>query len=171
MNAKGKVFKYGNDIDTDVIIPARFLNTSDAKELASHCMEDSKQDINAGLTPFAQRVQVGDILVAEKNFGCGSSREHAPLAIKTCGVSCVIAKTFARIFYRNSINIGLPIMECPDAVDDIKAGDTVSVNFDTGVITNETTGHSFQAAPFPPFMQNIIAQGGLVNKIKGELKK
>ena len=171
MNAKGKVFKYGNDIDTDVIIPARFLNTSDAKELASHCMEDSKQDINAGLAPFAQRVAVGDILVAEKNFGCGSSREHAPLAIKTCGVSCVIAKTFARIFYRNSINIGLPIMECPEAVDDIKAGDTVSVNFDTGVITNETTGNSFQAAPFPPFMQNIIAQGGLVNKIKGELKK
>ena len=171
MNAKGKVFKYGNDIDTDVIIPARFLNTSDAKELASHCMEDSKQDINAGLPPFANRVAVGDILVAEKNFGCGSSREHAPLAIKTCGVSCVIAKTFARIFYRNSINIGLPIMECPDAVDDIKAGDTVSVNFDTGVITNETTGHSFQAAPFPPFMQNIIAKGGLVNKIKGELNK
>jgi len=171
MNAKGKVFKYGNDIDTDVIIPARFLNTSDAKELASHCMEDSKQDINAGLAPFAKRVSAGDILVAEKNFGCGSSREHAPLAIKTCGVSCVIAKTFARIFYRNSINIGLPIMECPDAVDDIKAGDTVSVNFDTGVITNETTGHSFQAAPFPPFMQNIIKQGGLVNKIKGELKK
>ena len=159
MNAKGKVFKYGNDIDTDVIIPARFLNTSDPKELASHCMEDSKQDINAGLAPFAKRVAVGDILVAEKNFGCGSSREHAPLAIKTCGVSCVIAKTFARIFYRNSINIGLPIMECPEAVDDIKAGDTVSVNFDTGVITNETTGHSFQAAPFPPFMQNIIKQG------------
>ncbi len=171
MNAKGKVFKYGNDIDTDVIIPARFLNTSDAKELASHCMEDSKQDINAGLSPFAQRVKEGDILVAEKNFGCGSSREHAPLAIKTCGVSCVIAKTFARIFYRNSINIGLPIMECPEAVDDIKAGDTVSVNFDTGVITNETTGHSFQAAPFPPFMQNIIKNGGLVNKIKGELNK
>ena len=170
MNAKGKVFKYGNDIDTDVIIPARFLNTSDPKELASHCMEDSKQEINAGLTPFAKRVAVGDILVAEKNFGCGSSREHAPLAIKTCGVSCVIAKTFARIFYRNSINIGLPIMECPEVVDDIKAGDTVSVNFDTGVITNETTGHSFQAAPFPPFMQNIIKQGGLVNKIKGELK-
>ena len=170
MNAKGKVFKYGNDIDTDVIIPARFLNTSDPKELASHCMEDSKQDINAGLAPFAKRVAVGDILVAEKNFGCGSSREHAPLAIKTCGVSCVIAKTFARIFYRNSINIGLPIMECPEAVDDIKTGDTVSVNFDTGVITNETTGHSFQAAPFPPFMQNIIKQGGLVNKIKGELK-
>lgn len=170
MNAKGKVFKYGSDIDTDVIIPARYLNTSDAKELASHCMEDSKQDINAGLTPFSTRVKEGDILVAEKNFGCGSSREHAPLTIKTCGVSCVIAKTFARIFYRNSINIGLPIMECPEAVDDIKDGDVVSVNFDTGVITNESTGHSFQAAPFPPFMQNIIAKGGLINKIKGELK-
>ena len=169
MNARGKVLKYGSDIDTDVIIPARYLNTSDPKELASHCMEDSKQDINAGKEPFAKRVQVGDILVAEKNFGCGSSREHAPLAIKTCGVSCVIAKTFARIFYRNSINIGLPIMECPAACDDIKAGDIVSVNFDTGVITNESTGHSFQAAPFPPFMQNIIAKGGLVNKIKGEL--
>ena len=170
MEAKGRVLKYGSDIDTDVIIPARYLNTSDPKELAAHCMEDSKEDINAGKKPFAQRVQVGDIIVADKNFGCGSSREHAPLAIKTCGVSCVIAKTFARIFYRNSINIGLPIMECPEAVDDIKAGDTVSVNFDTGVITNETTGHSFQAAPFPPFMQNIIKQGGLVNKIKGELK-
>ncbi len=171
MNAKGTVLKYGSDIDTDVIIPARYLNTSDPKELASHCMEDSKQDINAGKKPFAQRVQVGDILVADKNFGCGSSREHAPLAIKTCGVSCVIAKTFARIFYRNSINIGLPIMECPEAVDDIKDGDVVSVNFDTGVITNESTGHSFQAAPFPPFMQNIIAQGGLINKIRNELKK
>ena len=169
MNAKGRVLKYGSDIDTDVIIPARYLNTSDPKELASHCMEDSKQDINAGKEPFAKRVQVGDILVAEKNFGCGSSREHAPLAVKTCGVSCVIAKTFARIFYRNSINIGLPIMECPEACDDIKDGDIVSVNFDTGVITNESTGHSFQAAPFPPFMQNIIAKGGLVNKIKGEL--
>ena len=170
MNAKGTVLKYGSDIDTDVIIPARYLNTSDPKELASHCMEDSMQDINAGKKPFAQRVQVGDILVADKNFGCGSSREHAPLAIKTCGVSCVIAKTFARIFYRNSINIGLPIMECPEAVDDIKDVDVVSVNFDTGVITNESTGHSFQAAPFPPFMQNIIAKGGLINKIKGELK-
>ena len=170
MEAKGKVLKYGSDIDTDVIIPARYLNTSDPKELASHCMEDSKEDINAGKKPFAQRVKVGDILVADKNFGCGSSREHAPLAIKTCGVSCVIAKTFARIFYRNSINIGLPIMECPEAVDDIKDGDVVPVNFDTGVITNESTGKSFQAAPFPPFMQNIIAKGGLINKIKGELK-
>ena len=171
MQAKGKVLKYGSDIDTDVIIPARYLNTSDPKELASHCMEDSKEDINAGKKPFAQRVQVGDIIVADKNFGCGSSREHAPLAIKTCGVSCVIAKTFARIFYRNSINIGLPIMECPEAVDDIKDGDVVSVNFDTGVITNESTGKSFQAAPFPPFMQNNIAKGGLINKIRNELKK
>ncbi|MCR5113534.1 MAG: 3-isopropylmalate dehydratase small subunit [Acholeplasmatales bacterium] len=171
MNAKGTVLKYGSDIDTDVIIPARYLNTSDPKELASHCMEDSKEDINAGKKPFAQRVVAGDIIVADKNFGCGSSREHAPLAIKTCGVSCVIAKTFARIFYRNSINIGLPIMECPEAVEDIKDGDIVSVNFDTGVITNESTGHSFQAAPFPPFMQNIIAKGGLINKIKGELNK
>lgn len=170
MNARGTVLKYGSDIDTDVIIPARYLNTSDPKELSSHCMEDSKQDINAGKKPFAQRVKVGDILVADKNFGCGSSREHAPLAIKTCGVSCVIAKTFARIFYRNAINIGLPILECPEAVDDIKDGDVVSVNFDTGEITNETTGHVFKGAPFPPFMQNIIAQGGLINKIKGELK-
>ena len=171
MEAKGKVLKYGSDIDTDVIIPARYLNTSDPKELASHCMEDSKQDINAGLPHFYDRVTKGAIMVADKNFGCGSSREHAPIAIKACGVSCVIAKTFARIFYRNSINIGLPIMECPEAVDDIKDGDVVSVNFDTGVITNESTGKSFQAAPFPPFMQNIIAQGGLINKIKNELKK
>ena len=170
MNAKGTVLKYGSDIDTDVIIPARYLNTSDPKELAAHCMEDSKQDINAGKKPFAQRVKVGDILVADKNFGCGSSREHAPLAIKTCGVSCVIAKTFARIFYRNSINIGLPILECPEAVDDIKDGDIVSVDFNTGIIVNESTGNKFQAAPFPPFMQNISAKGGLINKIKGELK-
>ena len=170
MEAKGRVFKYGADIDTDVIIPARFLNTSDPKELALHCMEDSKQDINAGLPVFSKRVSVGDILVADKNFGCGSSREHAPIAIKACGVSCVIAKTFARIFYRNSINIGLPILECPEAVDGISEGDTVSVNFDSGVITNETTGKKFQAQPFPPFMQEIIKAGGLVNKIKGAKK-
>lgn len=170
MQAKGRVFKYGADIDTDVIIPARFLNTSDPKELAVHCMEDSKQDINANLPVFSKRVKNGDILVADKNFGCGSSREHAPIAIKACGVSCVIAKTFARIFYRNSINIGLPILECPEAVDGISDGDVVSVNFDTGVITNETTNKSFQAQPFPPFMQEIIKAGGLVNKIKGENK-
>ena len=165
MNAKGRVLKYGADIDTDVIIPARYLNTSDPKELAKHCMEDSKQDINACLKPFSQRVEKGDILVATKNFGCGSSREHAPIAIKACGVSCVIAKTFARIFYRNSINIGLPILECPEAVDNINDGDIVSVDFDNGTIKNETTGKTFQAQPFPPFMQEIIECGGLINKI------
>lgn len=166
MNARGKVIKYGSDIDTDVIIPARYLNTSDPMELAKHCMEDSKEDINAGKKPFAQRVQKGDIIVADKNFGCGSSREHAPLAIKTSGVSCVIAKTFARIFYRNSINIGLPILECKEAVDNIKDGDIVSVDFEKGIITNETTKQTFKAQPFPPFMQEIIEAGGLVNKIK-----
>lgn len=170
MNAKGRVLKYGADIDTDVIIPARYLNTSDPQELAKHCMEDSKQDINAGLKPFSQRVNKGDILVATKNFGCGSSREHAPIAIKACGVSCVIAKTFARIFYRNSINIGLPILECPEAVDNINDGDIVSVDFDNGTITNETTNKTFKAEPFPPFMQEIIAKGGLINKIKGDNK-
>ncbi len=170
MQAKGRVFKYGADIDTDVIIPARFLNTSDPKELAIHCMEDSKQDINAGLEVFSKRVKEGDIIVADKNFGCGSSREHAPIAIKACGVSCVIAKTFARIFYRNSINIGLPILECPEAVDEINDKDIISVNFDTGVITNETTNKCYQAEPFPLFMQEIIKAGGLVNKIKGEKK-
>lgn len=170
MQAKGRVFKYGADIDTDVIIPARFLNTSDPKELAIHCMEDSKQDINAGLEVFSKRVKKGDIIVADKNFGCGSSREHAPIAIKACGVSCVIAKTFARIFYRNSINIGLPILECPLAVDEINDKDIISVNFDTGVITNETTNKTYQAEPFPLFMQEIIKAGGLVNKIK-EAKK
>lgn len=168
MNAKGTVLRYGNDIDTDVIIPARYLNTSDPMELAKHCMEDSKEDINQGKKPFFQRVKLGDIIVADKNFGCGSSREHAPLAIKTCGVSCVIAKTFARIFYRNAINIGLPILECPEACDNIKDGDIVSVDFKSGVITNETTNQKFQAAPFPEFMQQIIQAGGLINKIKGE---
>lgn len=168
MKAKGTVLRYGNDIDTDVIIPARYLNTSDPLELAKHCMEDSKEDMNAGKKPFYERVKKGDIIVADKNFGCGSSREHAPLAIKTAGVSCVIAKTFARIFYRNSINIGLPILECPEACENIQDGDTVSVDFNTGIITNETTGKQFQAAPFPEFMQNIIQAGGLVNKIKGE---
>lgn len=168
MNAKGTVLRYGNDIDTDVIIPARYLNTSDPMELAKHCMEDSKEDIKQGKKPFFQRVKPGDIIVADKNFGCGSSREHAPLAIKTCGVSCVIAKTFARIFYRNAINIGLPILECPEACDNIKDGDIVSVDFKSGVITNETTNQKFQAAPFPEFMQQIIQAGGLINKIKGE---
>ena len=159
MNAKGPVFKYPDNVDTDVITPARHLNTQDAKELASHCMEDIDKT-------FVTRVKAGDIMVGGENFGCGSSREHAPVAIKASGISCVIAKSFARIFYRNSINIGLPIMECPEAVDAISAGDTVSVDFDTGVITDETTGRTFQAAPFPPFIQNIIAKGGLMNSLK-----
>jgi len=158
MEAKGRVFKYGDNVDTDVIIPARYLNSSDPKELAKHCMED----IDAG---FITKVSEGDIIVAEKNFGCGSSREHAPIAIKAAGVSCVIAETFARIFYRNSINIGLPIIECGAASKAIKAGDEVAINFDTGVITDLTTGESFQGQAFPPFMQKIIAEGGLINYI------
>ncbi|WP_054742609.1 3-isopropylmalate dehydratase small subunit [Cellulosilyticum ruminicola] len=159
MNAKGHVFRYGDNIDTDVIIPARYLNTSDPKELATHCMEDI--DIN-----FVKDVKEGDIIVADKNFGCGSSREHAPIAIKAAGVSCVIAKTFARIFYRNAINIGLPILECAEAAEGIKKGDEVEVNFDTGVITNVTKGETYKAQPFPPFMQEIIKANGLINKIK-----
>ena len=154
MKVSGKTYKYGDNVDTDVIIPARYLNTPDAKELAKHCMEDID-------TSFASTVRPGEIMIAGKNFGCGSSREHAPLAIKTCGVACVIAATFARIFYRNALNIGLPILECPEAAKAIKAGDTVSVDFDTGVITDETTGKAFQGEPFPPFMQELIAAGGL----------
>ena len=158
MNAKGRVHKFGDNVDTDVIIPARYLNTASHKELAAHCMEDIDAE-------FVNKVQDGDIMVAEKNFGCGSSREHAPIAIKASGVSCVIASTFARIFYRNSINIGLPILECEEAAREIKDGDVVSVNFDTGVITDETTGKTYQAEPFPEFIQNIIAMGGLINYI------
>ena len=158
MNAHGTVHKFWDNVDTDVIIPARYLNTSSHSELAAHCMEDIDKD-------FVKNVKQGDIMVAEKNFGCGSSREHAPIAIKASGVSCVIASTFARIFYRNSINIGLPILECEEAAKDIKDGDTVSVNFDTGVITNDTTGKTYQAEPFPEFIQNIIAKGGLINSI------
>ena len=154
MKVSGKTHKYGDNVDTDVIIPARYLNTPDAQELAKHCMED----IDAG---FAARVRPGEIMGAGRNFGCGSSREHAPLAIKACGVACVIAATFARIFYRNALNIGLPILECPEAAAAIKAGDTVSVDFDTGVITDETTGQTFRGEPFPPFMQELIAAGGL----------
>jgi len=154
MKAQGTVFKYGDNVDTDVIIPARYLNTSDPAELARHCMEDIDKT-------FIQKVRPGDIIVAARNFGCGSSREHAPIAIKEAGVSCVIAATFARIFYRNSINIGLPILECPEAAAEISAGDTVAVDFATGKITNVTTGRSFQAEPFPPFMQKLIAAGGL----------
>lgn len=161
MNAKGIVFRYGDNVDTDVIIPARYLNTSDGKELAMHCMEDID-------TNFVKEVKEGDIIVADKNFGCGSSREHAPLAIKEAGISCVIARTFARIFYRNAINIGLPILECEAAADGISKGDEVEINFDTGVITNVTKGETYQAQPFPPFMQDIIRQGGLVNKIKAQ---
>lgn len=158
MNAKGKVHKFGDNVDTDVIIPARYLNTASHKELAAHCMED----IDA---QFVNKVQEGDIMVAEKNFGCGSSREHAPIAIKASGISCVIASTFARIFYRNAINIGLPILECDEAAKEISDGDVVSVNFDTGVITDETTGKTYQAEPFPEFIQNIISKGGLINSI------
>ncbi len=158
MNVKGKVHKYGNDVDTDVIIPARYLNTSSHAELAAHCMEDIDKE-------FVNRVQTGDIIVAEDNFGCGSSREHAPIAIKASGVSIVIANTFARIFYRNAINIGLPILECPEAVKNISAGDTVSCDLATGIITNETTGKHFQAQPFPPFIQAIIDAGGLLKSI------
>ncbi|WP_455128836.1 3-isopropylmalate dehydratase small subunit [Pseudoramibacter alactolyticus] len=158
MNAKGKVFRYGDNVDTDVIIPARYLNTSDPLELAEHCMEDIDKD-------FVNNVHKGDIIVADDNFGCGSSREHAPIAIKASGVSCVIANSFARIFYRNAINIGLPILESPEAVAAIEAGDTVEVDFDSGKITDVTKGKSFQGQPFPPFMQEIIAAGGLVNYV------
>ena len=159
MNTQGKVFKYPDNVDTDVIIPARYLNTADAAELAKHCMED----IDTGLV---DQVRPGDILVAGWNFGCGSSREHAPLVIKTCGTGCVIAKSFARIFYRNAINIGLPILECEAAAEEIQAGDRVDVDFDTGVITDRTTGKTYQAEPFPEFIQNIIRRGGLLASLK-----
>ena len=159
MKTQGKVFKYPDNVDTDVIIPARYLNTSTAAELAKHCMEDID-------TEFVNQVNKGDVMVAGWNFGCGSSREHAPLVIKTCGTGCVIAKSFARIFYRNAINIGMPILECEQAADEIGAGDEVSVDFDTGVITNLTTGKTYQAAPFPPFIQNIITKGGLLASLK-----
>ena len=158
MNAKGIVHKYGDNIDTDVIIPARHLNTQDHKELASHCMEDID-------TSFITRVKPGDIMVGGYNFGCGSSREHAPIAIKASGISCVIAKTFARIFYRNSINIGLAILECDEAAKDIQDGDEVDVDFDTGIITNVTTGKTYQGQPFPPFIQEIVKKGGLLKSL------
>lgn len=157
-SAKGTVFKYGDNVDTDVIIPARYLNSSDPAELAAHCMEDIDKR-------FVEKVHRGDIIVADKNFGCGSSREHAPIAIKAAGVSCVIAETFARIFYRNAINIGLPIIECPEAAKGIEAGDEVEVDFDSGIITNITRGTKFQGQAFPEFMQKIIDSGGLVNYI------
>ena len=162
MLAQGTVHKYGDNVDTDVIIPARYLNTSKHEELAAHCMEDIDKD-------FVGRVKKGDIMVAEKNFGCGSSREHAPIAIKASGISCVIASTFARIFYRNAINIGLAILECDEAAKDIRSGDEVKVDFDTGKIENLTTGKTYQAEPFPPFIQNIIEKGGLLSSIKDRL--
>lgn len=158
MKASGTVFKYGNNVDTDVIIPARYLNSSDPRELAEHCMEDIDKE-------FVNKVQAGDLIVADKNFGCGSSREHAPIAIKAAGVSCVIAETFARIFYRNAINIGLPIIECPEAAKGIEAGDEVEVDFDSGIITNKTKGAAYQGQAFPEFMQKIIKAEGLINYI------
>ena len=164
MKFEGAVHKYGRDVDTDVIIPARYLTTSDPAELAKHCLEDLDSE-------FVKKVQPGDIIVADENFGCGSSREHAPICIKAAGVSVVIAKSFARIFYRNAINIGLPIMECPEAVDAINNGDVVEVDADTGVIADKTTGLTFQAQPFPPFLQEIIEEGGLVARTKKILGK
>ena len=161
MQARGTVFKYGDNVDTDVIIPARYLNSSDPKELAEHCMEDIDKD-------FVKRVKKGDIMVANKNFGCGSSREHAPIAIKAAGISCVITETFARIFYRNAINIGLPIIECPEAARAIEAGDEVEIDFDSGVITDVTKGTSYKGQAFPPFMQKIIAAEGLINYINNK---
>ena len=162
-SAKGYVHKFGANVDTDVIIPARYLNSTDPKELAAHCMEDIDKD-------FVKNVKPGDIIVADKNFGCGSSREHAPLAIKAAGVSCVIAETFARIFYRNSINIGLPIIECKEASEKINAGDLVSVDFDSGIITDETTGEKFKGQAFPPFMQSLIDAGGLISYVNKEAR-
>lgn len=159
MNAHGRVHKYGDNVDTDVIIPARYLNTASHAELAAHCMEDIDKS-------FVSKVQPGDIMVAEKNFGCGSSREHAPIAIKASGISCVIASTFARIFYRNAINIGLAILECDEAAREIQDGDEVEVDFDTGRISDHTTGKTYQSQPFPPFIQNIIEKGGLLNSIE-----
>ncbi|MDD4189064.1 MAG: 3-isopropylmalate dehydratase small subunit [Eubacteriales bacterium] len=163
MKIEGKAIKYGNDVNTDVIIPARYLNTSDPGELALHCMEDLD-------SKFAERIKTGDVMVAGKNFGCGSSREHAPIAIKAAGISCVIAETFSRIFYRNAINIGLPILECPDAAKEIKDGDIIAVDLDTGKIKNIESRNEYTAQPFPGFMQEIIESDGLVNYIRKSLK-
>ncbi len=163
MKAKGTVHKYGNNIDTDVIIPARYLNTANHKELAAHCMEDID-------TEFVHKVKAGDIMVGGANFGCGSSREHAPIAIKESGISCVIAKTFARIFYRNAINIGLPILECPEAGDAIENGDVVEIDFDSGIIENKTKGQTYKAQPFPEFIKDIIRANGLLTSLKGSAK-
>ena len=172
MKADGIVFRYGDNVDTDVIIPARYLNSSDPAELATHCMEDIDKEfvhkVKPGDQDFVKKVQKGDIIVADKNFGCGSSREHAPIAIKAAGVSCVIAETFARIFYRNAINIGLPIIECPEASRGIEAGDRVEVDFDSGMIYNRTRGTQFKGQAFPEFMQKIIAAEGLINYINNK---
>ncbi len=159
MKFSGKAHRFGDDIDTDAIIPARYLNTSDPAELAKHCMEDADPD-------FMRKMKAGDVIVADKNFGCGSSREHAPISIKAAGVSCVIAKSFARIFYRNSFNMALPILECAEATEGISAGDELEIDTDTGVIVNKTTGKSYQAQPIPPFMQELIAAGGLMEYVK-----
>lgn len=164
MKVTGQVFKYGDNVDTDVIIPARYLNTTDVTQLAAHCMEDIDKE-------FAQKVKKGDLIVGGRNFGCGSSREHAPLAIQTCGVSCIIAESFARIFYRNAINIGLPIVESPEASNEARQGDTLSVDFKEGVIINETQGKRYQVPPFPSFVTEMMSLGGLVNKMKAEEQK
>lgn len=164
MLANGKVFKYGDNIDTDVIIPARYLNTPDMKELASHCMEDIDKN-------FTKKVNEGDIIVANKNFGCGSSREHAPISIKESGISCVIASTFARIFYRNAINIGLPILECDEAAMKIEEGDKLEIDFNSGIIKNISKNEEYKAEPFPEFMQNIISNGGLIKSIEKTMIK
>ena len=164
MNLQGKVWRFGDDIDTDLIIPARYLNTSDPRELAAHCMEDADPS-------FAQKVTVGDMIVAGKNFGCGSSREHAPISIKEAGVACVIGATFARIFYRNAINIGLPILESPEASAEIKEGDEIQVDLDSGIIRNLSNGKTYQAKPFPPFMQELIAAGGLISYVRRQVGK
>ncbi|NPV27323.1 MAG: 3-isopropylmalate dehydratase small subunit [Firmicutes bacterium] len=164
MELRGRVWKFGADIDTDLIIPARYLNTADPGELAKHCLEDLEPD-------FCQKIAPGDIIVADKNFGCGSSREHAPIAIKAAGISCVIAKSFARIFYRNAINIGLPIFECPAAAEGLQPGDQVEVDPKSGQIKNLTTGKTYQAAPFPEFMQQIMDRGGLINYVKGRVNR
>lgn len=164
MTTEGKVFKYGDNVDTDVIIPARYLNVSSGEELAKYCMIDIDES-------FTSRVQPGDIIVAGKNFGCGSSREHAPLAIKCAGVGCVIAPSFARIFYRNAINIGMPIMECAEAAEEINAGDEVSIDFGKGIITDKTTGKTYQSEPFPEFMQKIIDNGGLVKYVSKQFEE
>ena len=163
-NAHGKAFVFGDDINTDVILPGKYLNVTDPQELASHCMESEDPD-------FVKKAHPGDIMVAHKNFGCGSSREHAPLSIKYLGISCVIASTFARIFFRNALNIGLPILECDEAARNIRPGDEVLVDFDSGIITDVTTGQTFQAAPLPPFMQNLIASGGLVSYARKKMGK